>query len=178
MDGLRPIVPALFLLFLAITIVFVRLMLQRKRAGESLNLYRFGFFFLGCLMLICLVPLWLSRLLNPLNLITNLSVVAANGLGYFLSLDYKLLYGSESEADEPRKLRSYQVYFRGQPFALITKDGFNQLMRLKLLKRQRTLELVDNYQQEARKQGAEVLLLANEDGSRKLLKVEGAGIES
>ena len=173
MTGFSPIIPALFLLFFAATVVFVRLMLNRKTRGKSLQLYRFGFFFLGCLMLVCLVPLWLSNLLNSLTVTSNLAVVAANAVGYVLSLDHRWGTGTRGQPDEQlQKLRSYQVYFRGQPFAVITRDSFNQLMELKLLKRQRTLELVDDYQQQARKQGAQVLLLTNEDGSKKLLKVE------
>ena len=179
MTGFNPAIPALFLLFLAATVVFVRLMLIRKTKGRSLQLYRFGFFFLGCLLLICLVPLWLSKLLNPVTVLTNLTVVAANAVGYILSLDRQRGSGVGAEPDDPpQKLRSYQVYFRGQPLAVITKDGFNQLMELKLLKRQRTLELVDDYQQQARMQGAQVLLLTNEDGSKKLLKVEGPEADS
>ena len=173
MTGFNPIIPALFLLFLAATAVFVRFMLKRKTEGKSLQLFRFGFFFLGCLMLVCLVPLWFSNLLNPLTVASNLVVVAANAVGYILSLDRRQGTGSSRESeDPPQKLRSYQVYFKGAPFALITRDGFNRLMELKLLKRQRTLELVDDYQKKARKQGAQVLLLTNEDGSKKLLKVE------
>jgi hypothetical protein len=179
MTVFNPIIPALFLLFLAATIVFVRLMLIRKATGRMLLVYRFGFFFLGCLMLICLVPLWLSQLLNSVTVLTNLAVVVANAVGYVLSLNRRWggAFGEEPD-DQPRRLRSYQVYFRGQPFAVITKDGFNQLMELKLLKRQRTLELVDDYQQQARKQGAQVLLLTNDDGSKKLLKVEGPETDS
>ena len=179
MTGFNPIIPGLFLLFFAATVVFVRLMLNRKTKGKSLQLYRFGFFFLGCLMLVCLVPLWLSKLLNPVTVVSNLGVVAANAVGYVLSLDRRWGIGARGKPDgQPQKLRSYQVYFRGQPFAVITRDGFNQLMELKLLKRQRTLELVDDYQRQAKKQGVQVLLLTNQDGSKKLLKVEGPETDS
>ena len=178
MTGFSPIIPALFLLFFAATVGFVRLMLNRKTRGKSLQLYRFGFFFLGCLMLVCLVPLWLSNLLNSFTVTSNLAVVAANAVGYVLSLERWGIGTRGQPDDQPQKFRSYQVYFRGQPFAVITRDSFNQLMELKLLKRQRTLELVDDYQQQARKLGAQVLLLTNEDGSKKLLKVEVAEIDS
>ena len=55
----------------------------------------------------------------------------------------------------------------------MTKEGFEKLASLKLLRKQRTVELVDNYKELARSQGARVLLLQNADRSQTLIKVEG-----
>ena len=64
------------------------------------------------------------------------------------------------------------MYYQGRPYGLITREGFNQLMQFELLKKQRTVELVENFQQQARRQGVEVVCYKNPDRSQTLIKVE------
>ena len=42
-----------------------------------------------------------------------------------------------------------------------------------LIKKQRTVELVDDYQERAHRQGLKVMIYQNKDGSQRLIKVEG-----
>ena len=70
-------------------------------------------------------------------------------------------------------MRAYTIYYQGKPLGIVTKEGFEKLASLKLLRKQRTVELVDNYKELARSQGARVLLLQNADRSQTLIKVEG-----
>ena len=55
---------------------------------------------------------------------------------------------------------------------MITREGFDQLMQFELLKKQPTIELIENYQQQARLQGMQVVCYKNRDRSQTLIKVE------
>ena len=81
----------------------------------------------------------------------------------------------EEEEAEEEGVRAYQVYYQGKPYGVVTREGFGHLMQYELLKKQRTVELVDDYQQQARKQGVKVVLLQNRDGGQTLIKVEVPG---
>ena len=83
--------------------------------------------------------------------------------------------GGEDVAEEGRGVRAYVLYYLGKKLGVVTRAGFEQLQSNDLLKKQRTVELVDDYQQRARRQGLEVLVYENKDGSQRLVKVEGRG---
>lgn len=167
----------LFAVFLIGTIIKIASMLERKREGGDLERYQLVFFFVACLMLICLIPLWLSELLTRAMWISNLVVVIANIVGWALTFE-----GGKGERErEARKrekeapgigIRTYMVYFQGKPYGLIAKGAFDKLLEYGLLKKQRTVELVDDYQAKARQQGVKVQLFKNQDGSQTLIKVE------
>ena len=76
------------------------------------------------------------------------------------------------EDDEPALVRTYQVYREGVRFGLVTKGGFNVLLEAGLLKRQRTLELVDDFQSQARAKGIGLRILRSREGSQTLLQVD------
>ena len=174
MHILALIILLLFTGFFGGIVVRTGAMLERKRAGFPLDRDRLVFFFVACLMLVCLVPLWLFDLLNIPVLVSNLGVVLANVVGFILtfSRERSRARGERREEPENQGVRTYQVYYRGEPFGLVTKEGFDRLLRFGLLKKQRTVELVDDYPQQARQQGVQILVLQNRDGSQTLLKVE------
>lgn len=166
----------LFAVFLLGTIIKIASMLERKQEGGDLERYRLVFFFVACLMLICLIPLWLSELLTRAMWISNLAVVVANILGWAFTYG-----GGKKERERKGKrereapgvgIRTYMVYFRGEPYGLIAKGAFDKLLEYELLKKQRTVELVDDYQAKARKLGVKVQLFKSQDGSQTLIKVE------
>ena len=66
----------------------------------------------------------------------------------------------------------YQIYYEGDPFGIIAKADFDRLLEHGLLKRQRTVELVEDYPRKARELGLKIQLLKNRDGSQTLVKVE------
>ena len=173
---LEIVVVLLFVAFLVGTIVRIAAMLERREAGHSLDRDRLVFFFVGCLMLVCLFPLRMFGLLRLPGLVGDLTVVLANAAGFVLTYRGSGTSGNggvEGEVEpETRGTRAYQVYYRGKSFGLVTKSGFDRLMEYGLLKKQRTVELEDDYRERARKQGVEVLLLQNRDGSQTLIKVE------
>ena len=169
---LELIILLLFIGFFSSTIYHIASMLKRKRDGRALNWDRLLFFFFSCLMLVCLLPLWIFELLSYPILVSNLCVVLANGVGFGLTYSYTREEENEEEEAEVAGVRAYQVYYQGRPHGVITKEGFDQLMQFELLKKQRTVELVENYQQQARRQGVEVVLLQNRDGSQTLIKLE------
>jgi len=164
---------ALFALFFIAALVQIGAMLSRKRRGELLGGHRLMFFFMASLMLVCLVPLGVFNRLNLAVWVSDLSVVVANLIGWALT------YGREGKKepsipkDAVRSVRAYTIYYQGKPLGIVTKDGFEKLAALKLLRKQRTVELVENYKELARGQGARVLLLENQDRSQTLIKVEG-----
>ncbi len=169
----------LFTVFLLGTIIKIASMLERKQKGGDLERYRLVFFFVACLMLICLIPLWLSELLTQTMWISNLVVVMANILGWALTYGGgKRERGGGREAKKREKeapgvgIRTYMVYFQGKPYGLIAKRAFDKLLEYELLKKQRTVELVDDYQAKARKLGVKVQLFKSQDGSQTLIKVE------
>lgn len=161
----------LFALFFCGALVQIGSMLVRKRRGSSVAGHRMVFFFMASLMLVCLVPLWVFDRLNLAAWVSDLSVVLVNLIGWALT------YGGKARAAMPPEepsagVRAYTIYYQGQPLGVVTKEGFNRLAELKLLRRQRTVELIDNYAEEARKQGVRVLLLQNQQRSQTLIKVE------
>jgi len=162
------LVPLLFGSFLIGTLIEIRAMLERKRAGGNLERYRLVFFFVACLMLVCLIPLWLSELLTRAVWATNIAVVGTNILGWALTFSRP-----EGEEEASRVgIRTYTLYYQGTSFGLITRETFDRLAEFELLKKQRTVELVDDYQEKARQQGVRVQLFQNEDRSQTLVKVE------
>ena len=166
---------ALFALFFAGTLIEIALMLGRKRRGLGLERFRLVFFFMMCLMLVCLVPLWIFAKLTTAIWVSDLTVALANLIG--LALTYTGTPRGADEAvaaeEEDRSVRAYAVYFQGNKMGMVTREGFEQLLANDLLKKQRTVELVDNYQERARRQGLKVLVYQNSDGSQRLIKVEG-----
>ena len=174
MQGREWLIFLLFALFFIGAVVYIFAMLERKRSGQSLERDRLIFFFVACLLLICLVPVWLAKLLKMPVLVANLCAAGANGVGFVLT--YRRSARAEGEAGPERNpMRTFQVYYQGQPYGIVTREGFERLLECELLKKQRTVELIDNYQQQARQQGVTVQLLKNEDGSLTLIKVEGPG---
>ena len=167
------IILLLFGCFLAGAIYHIFSMLERKRGGQSLNWDRLLFLFFSNLMLVCLLPLWIFEMLSSLVVSSNLCVVLVNGVGFGLTYSF-----SREKRKSSRKeiastgLRAYKIYYQGRSYGLITKEGFDQLMHFKLLKKQRTVELIENYQQQARVQGVEVVCYKNPDRSQTLIKVE------
>ncbi|MEW6751137.1 MAG: hypothetical protein AB1505_09170 [Candidatus Latescibacterota bacterium] len=148
-------------------------MLERPPADPSVERFRLSFFFAACLLLACLVPLWLAGLLTAPAAALDLAGVALNVLGWLLTV----ARNRPERASDPgegrgRGIRTYRVYFQGEPFGLVTRADFEHLTQCGLLKRQRTVELVDDYPEQARRQGRRVQLLRNRDGSQTLIKVE------
>ena len=103
-------------------------------------------------------------------------VVAANLVGFVLTYDLAVSrwLGGNRDDKEKAGVRAYQVYYRGSPYGIITREGFDHLLSQGLLKRQRTVELIEGFKQKARAQGVEIRLLKNRDGSQTLIKVEVA----
>lgn len=168
------ILVVLFALFLVGTALRTLTMLERKRAGGDVERARLVFLFLGCLSLICLVPLRLFGLLTGRVLGADLAVVAANFAAYALTYDVRLKRGGDGVgADPPPAVRAYQVYYRGQPYGLIAREGIDLLLAHKLLKRQHTVELVEDFKAQARRQGVGITLLRSRDGQQTLIRVTG-----
>ena len=75
------------------------------------------------------------------------------------------------------------MYREGARFGLVTKEGFDVLLEAGLLKRQRTVELVDDFQSQARAKGIGLRILRRREGSQTLLQVDtpefeaGKGVE-
>lgn len=157
----------LFLGFLIGTLVEILVLLEGRRTAQNLEHFRLIFFFVACLLLVCLVPLRLAGLLSRAVLATNLAAVGANAVGWILTCRWQ---GGRPEEKVGGK-RAYQLYYQGEPYGLITRETFAQLARHELLKKQRTVELVDDYQERARQQGIEVQRLANKEGTQILIKV-------
>jgi hypothetical protein len=164
---------ALFACFFLGALVQIGAMLARKRRGESLGGHRLLFFFMASLMLVCLIALGLFDRLNLAVWVSDLSVVLANLLGWALTYSGDEKKEPPAEEQVVRSVRAYTIYYQGKPLGIVTKEGFEKLASLKLLRKQRTVELVDNYKELARSQGARVLLLQNADRSQTLIKVEG-----
>ena len=59
---------------------------------------------------------------------------------------------------------------------MITREGFEQMLKNDLLKKQRTVELIDDYQEKAQKHGLKVVIYQNKDRSQRLVKVEGPNV--
>ena len=56
------------------------------------------------------------------------------------------------------------------------REGFEQLMKNDLLKKQRTVELVDDYREKTRRQRLKVMIYQNKDGSQRLVKDKGPNL--
>ena len=172
MEPLEVIIVLLFAVFLVGTIFRIISMLERKKAGESLERSRLVFFFTACLMLVCMIPLAIFEMLSVPVSSSDVVVVATNFLGF--ALTYKLRFGKAAgdAGDEKASVRAYLVYYRGSPYGMITREGFDGLLQYGLLKRQRTVELVEDFKRSAREQGVGIRLLKNRDGSQTLIKVD------
>ena len=172
MLSLELIVPLLFGCFFASAIYHIVSMLERKRDGRPLHWDRLLFLFFSSLMLVSLSTLWIFGLLSFWVVGSNLCVVLANGAGFGLTYSFSREKKSCRKEGSTTGLRAYKVYYQGRPYGLITREGFHQLMQFELLKKQRTVELVENFQQQARRQGVEVVCYKNPDRSQTLIKVE------
>jgi hypothetical protein len=69
-------------------------------------------------------------------------------------------------------MKVYQIYYQGEVLGLITREGIDRLLAAQLLKRQRTVELIDEYRARAREQRVEIRLLKNPASGQVLVKVE------
>ena len=173
MKPLEFVIVALFAVFFVGTIVRVFGMLGAKRAGKELSRPRLVFFFLSCLMLICLIPLGLFDLSSTAVTVSDLAVVVANFVGFLLTYEISSRRRKGDEAEGGTTLRAYQVYYRSRPFGVVSREGFDVLIGHDLLKRQRTVELVEDFQTKSRQAGVVITLLRNRDGSQTLIQVEG-----
>ena len=173
MGYLQYIVLLLFIAFFTSSIFHIVAMLARKREGARLERDRILFFFFAILLLVCLVPLGFFDLLSTGIVVSNVCVVLANLAGFVLTFSLAREESDKGEREpEETGVRAYQIYYEGQPYGVVTKEGFDCLMAFELLKKQRTVELISNYKDRARAQGVNVVLLQNRDGSQRLLKVE------
>lgn len=173
MKPLELVIVALFVALFVGVVVRIFGMLEAKRAGEPMARPRLVFFFMTCLMLVCLVPLAILDLSSTPVVVSDLAVVAVNFLGFVLTHDLRLKRGSAESESQSTTLRAYQVYYRGRPFGVISREGFDVLVEHDLLKHQRTVELVEDFQFRSRQAGVEITLLRNRDGTQMLLQVEG-----
>ena len=93
-------------------------------------------------MLVCLIPLRIFELASTPVVLSDLVVVIVNFIGYALTYNLDSRSSAAEEEGAGRLLRTYQVYLDGTPYGQVTKEGFDVLLEMGLLKRQRTLELV------------------------------------
>jgi hypothetical protein len=163
----------LFACFFVGTLIEITLMLGRKRQGLGLDRFRLVFFFMASLMLVCLLPLWIFFKLTTAIWVSDLTVVLANLIGFGLTYTRERRQGEEGDGDgKDRSVRAYAVYFQGKQLGMVTREGFEQLLSNDLLKKQQTVELLDDYQEKARRQGLKVMIYQNKDGSQRLIKIE------
>lgn len=111
-------------------------------------------------MLVCLIPLGFFDLLSSAVVASDVAVVIANSVGYALTYELKARFSKKNggDDDDPARVRAYQVYLEGARFGLVRKEGFDVLLELGLLKRQRTVELVDDYKRQVREKGVGIRL--------------------
>jgi hypothetical protein len=174
MDGLTIVIVLLFGVFLVGTILRILGMLERKRAGDDIDRARLVFFFTGCLMLVCLIPLRLFELLSGPALAGDLAVVTSNFLGYALTYRWRKGGKGGKGSEEPRQtVRAYHISYKGRPYGICTKESIDLLLTHKLIKRRANVELIDDFKREARKVGVKITVLQSKDGQQTLLKVEG-----
>ena len=168
----------LFAAYLIGTVFRILAMLERKRADGQVERARLVFFFTACLMAVCLIPLALFDLLTGPVLACDLAVVGADLVGYALTFDFAFLNalglgrGGRGAGEAARTTRVYQLYREGVRFGMISRADFDKLLAHDLLKKQRTVELVDDYRQKSRDKGVQIHVLKNRDGSQTLIKVE------
>ena len=171
MDGLDFVLIALFLGFAAAGLGRMAALLERRRQpGLLLEHDRLVFFFLLCLVLVCLVPLRLFGRLSWPVWASNLAAAAVDGAGFLLTFR-RVRKPKSGEGGGTGGVRTYVVYHQGEPLGMITREGFQQLLQAGLLKKQHTVELVDDYKERARQQGVDIQLLRNPDTGQILLKV-------
>lgn len=170
----------LFAAYLVGTVFRILAMLERKRTDGQVERARLVFFFTACLMAVCLIPLALFDLLTGPVLVCDLAVALADLIGYALTYDLGLLgllgFSKGSGAgggEEPVRTRVYQLYREGVRWGMVSRADFDRLLAHGLLKKQRTVELVDDYRQKAREEGVTIHVLKNRDRSQTLIKVEG-----
>ena len=118
-----------------------------------------------------MLPLWLFDRLRPSVWISDLSVVLINLIGWGLTFSRNRNVEVKPE-DKHVGVRAYTAYYQGQPLGVVTKEGFERLSELNLLRKQQTVELIEDYAEEARRQGARVVLLQNRERNQTLIKVE------
>ena len=173
MNVLEMIIVALLATFFLGSCARVITMLNQKKIGHPMMRFRMLFFFTTCLMLICLIPLGIFHMLSVPIVISDLSVVMANLVGLAMTFQLREKNGVEASNNEGHPtVRAYQVYFQGSRYGLVTKEGFDKLLSYGLLKRQRTVELDEDFQRKARQQGLSIDLVQNRDGSQTLIRVE------
>ncbi|HCL28392.1 MAG TPA: hypothetical protein DIC52_08150 [Candidatus Latescibacteria bacterium] len=91
-----------------------------------------------------------------------------------MTYDWRRKGGSGKEKSAGKSVRAYQIYYQGRPYALIPKEGIDTLLAHKLLKRQHTVELIEDFQTQAQRQGVGIKLLRSKDGGKTMLmRVEG-----
>ena len=135
-----------------------------------LSSFRLNFFLMAVLMGICSLLFWWFQLLELRVLIGLFLVVIINLLGFILS--YKWDRNPNENDFATKTVRVYNIYFRGQRLGAITRNDFDKLMSLELLKKQQTVELIDDYETQARNKGVTVSVLSNSEGTERLVKVE------
>ncbi|MAN24983.1 MAG: hypothetical protein CME10_12015 [Gemmatimonadetes bacterium] len=135
-----------------------------------LSSFRLNFFLMAVLMGICSLLFWWFQLLELRVLIGLFLVVIINVLGFILS--YKWDRNPNENDFATKTVRVYNIYFRGQRLGAITRNDFDKLMSLELLKKQQTVELIDDYETQARNKGVTVSVLSNSEGTERLVKVE------
>ena len=177
MRGFDALLLALFLVFEAGALLLITAMLERKKSGRALDRERLLFFFLFCLMPVCMGAL---KFFGELGLLVGAclgGVMLTNALGFALSFgrwpaSSKAEAGKGQPQPEPAGMKVYQIYYQGEVLGLITKEGIDRLLANQLLKAQRTVELIDEYRGRAREKGVEVRLLKNPASGQVLVKVE------
>ena len=172
--GIRDIIIVLlFAAFWVGTILRILAMLERKRAGDDIDRARLVFFFTGCLMLVCLIPLNLFDLMSTGAAAGDLAVVVTNFLGYALTYSWRSGGGGKKEGEKRNPVRAYHIYYKGKPYGLCTKQSIDLLLAHKLIKRRANVELIDDFKREARRAGVTITVLQSKDGKQTLIKVEG-----
>tara|TARA_B100001094_G_scaffold114983_1_gene110955 strand:- start:105 stop:545 length:441 start_codon:yes stop_codon:yes gene_type:complete len=136
----------------------------------TLPSFRLNFFLMAFLMVICLLLFWWFELAELRSWIGAVVVIIVNLLGFILS--FKWDESSKKLNSESKSVRVYNIYFRGQRLGVVTRNDFDKLIALDLLKKQQTVELIDNYEAESRSKGVTVSLLSNSEGTERLVKVE------
>lgn len=178
MRGTDALPLALFLVFEAGALLLITAMIERQRSGRSPDRERLLLFFGLCLMPVCMGVLRFYGRLGWLVGGCLATVMATCAAGLALSLvrwgraDAAAATGSGRAAAEAPGMKVYQIYYQGEVLGLITKEGIDRLLAGQLLKRQRTVELVDEYRAQAREQGVEIRLLKNPASGQVLVKVE------
>ncbi|MCC7265404.1 MAG: hypothetical protein IT369_23105 [Candidatus Latescibacteria bacterium] len=178
MRGIDALPLALFLVFEAGALLLIAAMIERQRSGRSPDRERLLLFFGLCLMPACMGALRFFDRLGWLVGVCLATVMATCAAGLALSLvpwasPAGAMAGSDTpSAPEEAGMKVYQIYYQGEVLGLITREGIDRLLAAQLLKRQRTVELIDEYRARAREQGVAIRLLKNPASGQVLVKVE------